>query len=337
MLWEGCVIISRTPLRISFVGGGSDLPSFYGQEPGAVVSTAIDKYIYITVNSKFDRKIRASYSVTEIVDHVDELKHELIRESLKLTGQVEGIEITSISDIPSQGTGLGSSSTYTVGLLNALHAHVGQHAGAERLAREACAIEIERCGKPIGKQDQYIAAYGGLQHIRFNPDESVYVDPIICRADTRRQLQRNLLLLYTGITRSADGILREQNNHLLTNNDTRLSLRRMVALASDLRAALAANDLNGFGEVLHTGWMHKKTLASAISDSRIDAWYETARAHGAIGGKVLGAGGGGFLLLYAPVERQPAVIGALPELRPVALRFEPQGSKIIYVEENGGG
>jgi len=180
------MIISRTPLRVSFVGGGSDLYAFYKNEPGAVTSTAINKYIYITVNKKFDSRIRASYSVTEIVDSVDELKHELIKETLKLLNLDGGIEITSIADIPSRGTGLGSSSSYTVGLLNALYAYKGMHAGAKRLAKEACEIEIKRCSKPIGKQDQYIAAYGGLQHIQFNPDETVFVDPIIHSRDTRQ-------------------------------------------------------------------------------------------------------------------------------------------------------
>jgi D-glycero-alpha-D-manno-heptose-7-phosphate kinase len=331
------VIISRTPLRISFVGGGSDLPSFYQHELGAVVSTAINKYIYITVNQKFDHKIRASYSVTEIVDRVDDLQHGLIREALKMTGMDGGIEITSISDIPSQGTGLGSSSTYTVGLLNALHAHRGQHAGAERLAREACEIEIQRCGKPIGKQDQYIAAYGGLQHIQFNSDESVFVDPIICNREVKNRLQANLLLLYTGMTRSADSILREQDANTQNDEERRALLRTMVRLASDMRASLCDNDLNGFGETLHQGWMAKKKLAFGISDERIDQWYETARQHGAVGGKILGAGGGGFLLLYVPKERQPAVIRALPDLRPIDFHFAPQGSKIIYVEENGAG
>jgi D-glycero-alpha-D-manno-heptose-7-phosphate kinase len=191
------VIISRTPLRISFVGGGSDLPAFYHYASGAVVASAVNKYIYITVNKKFDHKVRASYSVTEIVDCVDELKHELIREALKLVDLDGGIEITSISDIPSQGTGLGSSSTYTVGLLNALHAYKGHHAEPERLAREACEIEITRCGKPIGKQDQYIAAYGSTQYIQFNPDESVFVDPVICTPGVKKKFQANLLLLYT--------------------------------------------------------------------------------------------------------------------------------------------
>jgi D-glycero-alpha-D-manno-heptose-7-phosphate kinase len=332
---EEVVIISRTPLRISFVGGGSDLASFYHQEPGAVVSTAINKYIYITVNKKFDHKIRASYSVTEIVDRVDDLQHELIREALRMTGMDGGIEITSISDIPSQGTGLGSSSTYTVGLLNALHAHQGQQAGAERLAREACEIEIERCNKPIGKQDQYIAAYGGLQHIQFNPDESVFVDPIICTREVKLKLQANLLMLYTGMTRSADSILREQNANTQNDEEKRTLLRTMVRLASDLRTSLCDNDLDGFGETLHQGWMAKKKMAFGISDTRIDQWYDTARRHGAVGGKILGAGGGGFLLLYVPRQRQPNVIRALPELRPIDFHFAPQGSKIIYVEENG--
>ena len=239
------MIISRTPLRISFVGGGSDLPAFYEREPGAVVSTAINKYIYITINPKFDSKIRASYSVTEIVDSLDELRHELIREALKLVGIEEGIEITSISDIPSQGTGLGSSSTYTVGVLNALYAHKGQLAGAERLAREACHIEIERCGKPIGKQDQYIAAYGGLQFIRFNPDEGVFVDPVICTPETRGRLQEGLLMLYTGLVRSADDILSEQSHNTQTDEEKRAGLRRMVGLAEQVQEALVRNDLGG--------------------------------------------------------------------------------------------
>ena len=223
------MIISRTPLRISFMGGGSDLPAFYEQEPGTVISTAINKYVYITVNKKFDRGIRASYSVTEIVDRLGDLKHELIRESLRLAGIQEGIEITSISDIPSTGTGMGSSSTYTVGLLNALHACQGRHAGAERLAEEACRIEIDVCRKPIGKQDQYIAAYGGFQCIRFDPDGKVFVDPIVCKPETKAELERRLLLLYTGITRSANPILEEQNQNTAGNAATRAALRENVA------------------------------------------------------------------------------------------------------------
>jgi D-glycero-alpha-D-manno-heptose-7-phosphate kinase len=327
------MIITRTPLRISFAGGGSDLAAYYRHEPGAVLSSTIDQYIYITVNAKFDYRIRASYSVTEIVEHVDELKHQLIREALKLVGCERGIEITSISDIPSQGTGLGSSSTYTVGLLNALYAYTGLFAGAERLAREACEIEIERCGEPIGKQDQYIAAFGGLQFIQFNPDETVFVDPVICRPQTRQLLQQRLLMLYTGRTRQTGAVLQEQRANTERDQARRLSLRRMVALTHELRDALQADNLDAFGEVLHEGWMRKRELASGISSPEIDRWYERARWAGALGGKILGAGGGGFLLLYAPVERHAAIVAALPELRPITVKFAPQGSKVIYVEE----
>lgn len=329
------MIITRTPLRISFAGGGSDLPAFYEQEQGAVVSTAIDKYIYITVNPKFDHKIRASYSVTEIVDCPGDIKHELIREALYLLDIQQGIEITSISDIPSEGTGLGSSSSYTVGLLNALYAYRGHMACAERLGREASCIELERCAKPIGKQDQYIAAYGGLQYIRFNPDGTVFTDPIICSPATQQRLQASLLLLYTGMTRRADDILSEQSHNTRTEDDKFDSLRRMVNLADQLRQALGRNDVEAFGEILHAGWQEKRKLAAGISNAQIDNWYERARAAGAIGGKILGAGGGGFLLLFAPPERHSAICQALPNLRPVSFYFCPQGSKVIYVEENG--
>ena len=326
------MIISRTPLRVSFVGGGSDLEDFYRHEPGAVVTTAIRKYIYVTVNRKFDSSIRASYSITEIVDSVDEVKHELIRECLR-NRRIDGaIEITSISDIPSQGTGLGSSSSYTVGLLKALYAYRNQHVGAERLAREACEIEIGRCSKPIGKQDQYIAAYGGMQYIQFNPDGTVFVEPIVCSSGTRQRLESDLLLLYTGITRSADTILAEQKRNLAAQS-RRETLRHVVRLAADLRDALTNNDLSAFGEVLHEGWIVKKAMAEGTTNAQIDHWYACARANGAIGGKITGAGGGGFLLLYAPQDDHPRICQALPELRPVPLRFEPQGTRIVYVEE----
>jgi D-glycero-alpha-D-manno-heptose-7-phosphate kinase len=327
------MIISRTPLRTSFVGGGSDLPAFYRIKPGAVVSTAINKYVYITINKKFDNRIRASYSETEIVDHVDQLKHELIREVLKKLHMDGGIEITSIADVPSNGTGLGSSSSYTVGLLNAVYAYKNMYVSAERLAREACEIEIERCSKPIGKQDQYIAAYGGLQYIQFNPDETVFVDRIVLSRENREDLESHLLLLYTGLARSSEDILIEQNKNT-QQQDKRETLDRMVKLATQFRDALLLGDLDSFGEFLHIGWLEKKKLASGISSSLIDQWYDTARNHGAIGGKILGAGGGGFLLLYAPPEKHVNIIKALPELKPFPFRFEPQGSKIIYIEEN---
>lgn len=326
------MIITRTPLRISFAGGGTDLSAFYSRERGAVLSTAIDKYIYITVNRKFDNKVRASYSVTEMVDRASDLKHELIREALKVVGVEGGIEITSISDVPSRGTGLGSSSSYTVGLLNALYAFTGRLTNAERLAAEACRIEIEICGKPIGKQDQYIAAYGGLQFIQFNPDQSVFTDPVPCERGLRERLEKNLLLLYTGVTRSATDVLEEQSRNTEQNGATMEGLLRMRNLADQLRDCLCSGKLDGFGETLHAGWMLKKGLATGISNPEIDAWYDKARCCGAIGGKLLGAGGGGFLLLYAHPDCHAGIGRALPELRPVEFRFEPQGSKIIFIE-----
>ena len=326
------MIITRTPLRVSFAGGGTDFRAFHQHHRGAVLSTAIDKYIYITVNRKFDRKIRASYSVTEMVDRVSDLRHELIREALKMVGVDGGIEITSISDVPSEGTGLGSSSSYTVGLLNALYAYTGRLVNPERLASEACRIEIEICGKPIGKQDQYIAAYGGLQFIQFNPDETVFTDPFPNTARIREHMQRNLLMLYTGITRSANDLLREQTRNAERQGAAIEDLVQIRDLADRLRASLFTGRLTDLGEVLHVGWMLKKRLAEGISTPDIDAWYEKARQYGAIGGKLLGAGGGGFLLLYAHPERHEEICRALPDLRPVPFRLEPQGSKIIFIE-----
>lgn len=327
------MIISRTPLRVSFVGGGSDMPAFYERHTGTVVSTTIDKYVYIAVNPKFDGKIRASYSRTELVDSVDGLTHELIRESLRLTGIAGGVEITSISDIPSRGTGLGSSSAYVVGLLNAFHAHLGRRTDPEQLAREAWQVEYERCTKVLGKQDQYAAAYGGMNCLTFNPDGSVVVTPVAWRPETQRDLERRLLLLYTGITRRAEDILPAQARAIEADAGTRASLRGMTDAACQVREALERDDLNGFGEVLDATWRHKRSLTTGITSPAIDAWYETARRHGAIGGKILGAGGGGFLLLYAPPERHDEIVHSLPELRRTPFRFEPEGSRLIYVED----
>ena len=327
------MLISRTPLRISFAGGGSDLPAFARQAGGAVVSTAINKYIYITVNKKFDSRIRASYSVTEIVERVEDLRHELIRESLRLTGISGGIEITSISDVPSAGTGLGSSSAYTVGLLHALHAYRGRYVGAARLAEEACHIELDRCHKPIGKQDQHIAAYGGLQFIRFE-DGGVSVEPLLLGGEFTQALQDHLLLLYTGLTRDAGTILAEQQQHLDRGEEQIVDdIRRLRDLALDLRDAILHRRLGEVGEILDAGWSVKRRTASGVTTPRIDEWYERARGAGAVGGKLLGAGGGGFLLVFAPPREHPAILHALPELRLVPFRFEPHGSRIIYVEE----
>ena len=328
------MIISRTPLRISFVGGGSDLPAFYRNRPGAVVSTSINKYVFITATHRFDRQICAKYSITETVNDVNELKHELIREALYMVGLKDSIEITSISDVPSQGTGLGSSSTYTVGLLNALYTYIGRSVDAEQLAREASAIEIERCGKPVGKQDQYIAAYGGFQFIQFNPDESVFVEPITCSPLVKDTLQERLIMLYTGMARSANGVLEEQRDNVEKDHRYRQTLQSMTQLAQDLKESLCRGDIDVFGDILHENWKLKQSLATGISNPRINYWYERARRYGAIGGKVLGAGGGGFLLLYAPVEKHEQIKASLPELQYAPFRFEPQGSKILHAQES---
>lgn len=334
-LWENAninaMIISKTPLRMSFVGGGSDLASFYERHEGAVVSAAIDKYVFITVNKKFDDAIRVSYSRTEMVDKVDDIQHPIVREGLRKLGLAGGVEITSIADIPSGGTGLGSSSSFTAGLLNALHTYKKEISSPETLAREACEIEIDALKEPIGKQDQYAAAYGGLNFIRFCEDGTVSVDPVITKKETRQALQENILMLYTGITRSASKILQEQKRNT-ENEDRKFQImKKMVALAHDLRDELQKNNLAAFGPILHENWILKKEMAQGISSSEIDDWYETGRRHGAEGGKILGAGGGGFLMFYAPRERHAEIERALPNLRRLNTTFDYQGSKIIFI------
>jgi D-glycero-alpha-D-manno-heptose-7-phosphate kinase len=324
------MIISRTPLRISFAGGGTDLAAFYKHQPGAVTSTAINKYIYVTINKKFDNRIRVSYSKTENVEHVDELRHGLVREAMKLTGLDSGVEITTIADIPSRGTGLGSSSSVTVGLINALYAYQGIMKSRHTLAKEACKIEIEILGEPIGKQDQYIAAYGGIQYIQFNPDESVYVDPVICSPKTKQELEKHMLLFYTGITRKARNILTKQIKNTKKKNK---NLVKMKNLSEIVRDNICNNNINEVGKNLHQGWLFKKDLASGISNPMIDELYEKAKKAGALGGKILGAGGGGFLLIFCEPKYQKKVKSVLKKLSVVPIKLEPQGSKIIYVED----
>lgn len=326
------MIISRTPLRISFAGGGSDISAFYNYSPGAVVATAINKYVYIVVNRQFDNRIIINYSKTEIVNRVKDIKNNLVREALKLTGVKGGIHITSIADIPSEGTGMGSSSSYLVGLLNALYAFQGKHLNAEVLASQACQIEIDILKKPIGKQDQYMAAYGGLQHMRFNADGSVYVDPIICKKETKKKLEKKLLLFYTGITRSSNPILLRQTKNLKHQNIKREMMGKMVFLANKMESLFSRNNLNGFGKILHENWLLKKQMAEGVTSSKIDKWYDTALKNGAVGGKLLGAGGGGFLLFYAPERYHARIIQALPDLIYQQFHFESQGSKIIFID-----
>jgi D-glycero-alpha-D-manno-heptose-7-phosphate kinase len=324
------MIITRTPFRISFVGGGTDLPDFYRFAPGAVVSTAINKYMYVVVNRRFTDAIRVSfYSRTEIVDAVGDIQHPVVREALKLVGITKGIEITSIADVHA-GAGLGSSGSFTVGLLNALYAYQGALKSAEELAREACHIEIDILGEPIGKQDQYIAAYGGFRYLQFNPDETVFTEPIIWPKENTEQLAQNLLLLYTGDVREASHILAEQKENTRLGNKMD-SLQKLHDMAFELKDRLNNNaSPHILGEFLHHGWTLKRDLASGISSSKIDEYYQKALHAGALGGKVSGAGGGGFLLLYCPEDKRSAVKETLG-LRELEFSFEPEGSKIIYV------
>lgn len=328
------MIISRTPLRLSFVGGGTDLPGFYRipGRYGAVVSTSINRYIYITANRKWDDLIRLSYSKTEIVDSVDKIEHNIIREALRIVGIERGIEIVYMADLPltGGGSGLGSSSALAVGVLNALYAFKGQHVSAERLAQDACRIEIDILKNPIGKQDQYVAAYGGLNYIRFNGDEGVWLAPIICQPKTKQYLSDGMMLFFTGIERFSSDILQQQSAIIadrLPYHD------RLVDLAEEMRTALCNNDLSSFGRILHEGWECKRRLADAISNSDIDNWYEAGRRAGAFGGKIAGAGGGGFLMLFADRDDQEHVKRALSNLRSDTVEIESQGSKIIYVSD----
>jgi D-glycero-alpha-D-manno-heptose-7-phosphate kinase len=325
------MIISRTPLRMSFVGGGSDLPSFYRKFGGAVISTAINKFVYITLNEKFDHRIRVSYSRTEEADTVAEVQHPLVRESMTLLNVAGGMEVTSVADIPSKGSGLGSSSAFTVGLLHALHAYSGRYASAEQLATEACTIEIERCGEPIGKQDQYAAAFGGFNFIQFNQDDSVLVEPVLCQRETLQTLQENIVVFYTGISRSASAILQNQQAAVESSEAKQRAVQQMAQLARDLKTELQRNNADAFGEIIHEGWELKRSITSEISSSEIDRWYAAARNAGAAGGKLLGAGSGGFLMFYAPRERHAAIELALKGLRRIPVSFEPQGSRIIFV------
>lgn len=324
------MIISRTPLRISFVGGGSDIAGFYQKSPGAVVTTAINKYIYIMVEKQFDGRIIVQYSKMEIVKRVSDIQNNLVREAMKMTGIKGGIHVTSISDVPAEGTGMGSSSAYVVGLLNAFYAYQGKAVSAEELARQACEIEIEILKKPIGKQDQYIAAFGGFQYIQFYPDHTVLVDPIRCNVKTKKRLESHLMLFYTGLTRSADAILARQGKNMETQAETQNKLGTMVGLARRMREDLDNNDLATFGGVLDANWQLKKTLANTITTPQIDGWYALAKKHGAAGGKVLGAGGGGFLLLYAEPQYHLRIKKALHNLIPLDFRFGPKGSRIVY-------
>ena len=317
---------------MSFVGGGSDIRAYYQHGHGAVISTAINKYVYITVNKRFTDNIRVAYSKIEYVKTVDEIEHNLVRDALKMTGITKGLEIVYMSDLlPAQeGSGLGASSSIVVGTLHALHAFKGEHVSAETLAQESCRIEIDILGHPIGKQDQYAAAYGGFNYIQFNADESVIVNPIIFKKEIKEKLKENLLMFYMGKQITSGDILTEQ----IKKTEDKLHIYdKMVEQVRELQEALRNNDLTRFGEILHQGWMYKQQLASKISNPIINSYYEKARKAGAIGGKILGSGGGGFLLFYCEKEKQDFVRKALHDLKDVTFAFEASGSRIIYVSD----
>jgi len=324
------MIISQTPYRVSFAGGGTDLPAFYRHEYGAVLSAAIHRHMYVTVSPRFEPSTRVSYTRTEIADQVDDIGHTIVREALRLTGLGRHLEITTVGDVPA-GTGLGSSSTLTVGLLKALHAYAGRFTSAKELAEQACDIEIDVLKKPIGRQDQYAAAFGGLNYIRFNPDDSVVVEPVPCRKETIQELESRSLLVYLELQRSADDILERQSEGTAEKLQV---LREMRDLVPETRDALSGGNVDDFARCLHAGWKLKRSLGFGISNQRIDDWYKKAREAGADGGKLLGAGGGGFLLLLAPPDRHAAILEALGEPRTLEFSLDPLGGRIIFVSSH---
>jgi D-glycero-alpha-D-manno-heptose-7-phosphate kinase len=320
------MIITQTPLRIGLLGGGTDLPDYYREHGGRVLNCALDKYVYVIVKQRFDNDIYVNYSKKEIVSRVDDLEHELVREAMQMTGVANGVEITTLADIPSAGSGLGSSSAVTVGLLHALFAYQGRQVSAEELAERACTIEIERCGKPIGKQDQYIAALGGIRDIRFGPGDEVVAQELGLPAAERRALQQQIMLFYTGVTRSADSILAEQNANI---EATRPQLDLLSDLAGLAVERLRSGDVDAIGPAVRESWEAKRKLASGVSNDQIDLAVTRALDAGASGVKLTGAGGGGFLLVICPMERQRAVRESLRSMQELPVKLDRLGSRVV--------
>jgi D-glycero-alpha-D-manno-heptose-7-phosphate kinase len=320
------MIITQTPLRIGLLGGGTDLPSYYREHGGRVLNCALDKYVYVIVKQRFDDDIYVNYSRKEIVSRVEQLEHDLVREAMMMTGVTGGVEITTLADIPSSGSGLGSSSAVTVGLLHALSAYQGRQVSARELAESACTIEIERCGKPIGKQDQYIAAFGGIRDIRFGPGDEVIADDVGLPTADRRALQQQIMLFYTGITRSANPILAEQNSNVEAIRPQLDLLRDLAGLAAE---RLREGDVDAIGPAVRESWEAKRKLASGVSNDQIDLAVGRALDAGATGVKVTGAGGGGFLVVICPTERQRAVRESLADMQEFPVKLDHLGSRIV--------
>lgn len=321
------MIISQTPLRISLAGGGTDLANYYKTSEGFVLSTAIDKFIHVAIKERFDDLIYVDYSKKEIVNSIEEIQHDLVREAAKITGMKNGFEVMMLADIPSEGSGLGSSSSLTVGLLHAFYQYKGKLVTSEQLAKEACEIEIDILKRPIGKQDQYIAAYGGLKAFRFCKDDKVEVADIEIESDPKRRLGSNLLLFFTNSTRNASSILEEQSKNI--NNKIKFH-HKIKELAYDSLDGLNTLDINRIGENLKINWEMKKKLASNVSNRDIDKMYSLAMEGGALGAKISGAGGGGFLLVYCERDKQDNLRRALKGYRELPFLLEKFGSKIIF-------
>jgi D-glycero-alpha-D-manno-heptose-7-phosphate kinase len=324
------VIITQTPYRVSFAGGGTDLPAFYEKEAGAVLSVAVNHHMYVTVSPRFERTTRVAYTRVEICEDIDSIEHTLAREALRLTELGPHLEITTVGDVPA-GTGMGSSSSLTVGLLSALYAYRGQVTSAKRLAEESCRIEIDILKKPIGRQDQYAAAFGGVNYMRFNSDHTVEVEPVACKPEKLKHLESQILLLYTDRQRDADSILKAQSEGTVSKYKV---LQEMRDLAATMREALSGDgDLGEFARLLHEGWLLKRSLGFGISSTGVDEWYEAARRAGALGGKLLGAGGGGFLLVMAPPERHEAIRQAVGRPREITFQIDRRGSRVIFISD----
>ncbi|MGA3123835.1 MAG: sugar kinase [Polyangiaceae bacterium] len=325
------MIVSRAPVRFSLGGGGTDLPSYSREHGGFVVAAAVDKFLFVCVARRFYANIRLAYSETEIVETVDAIRHRIFREGLRLTGIAGGVELHSLADVPSN-SGLGSSSSFTVALLNGLHAFKREFVSAEQLAREACQIEIDVLKEPIGKQDQYIAAYGGISAMTFNRDGSVDVERLPLKEEVIDELESNLVIYYTGVERAASSVLKEQAATLVENRDAAVQrMHRIKELGRETKRILLAGELDQYGEMLHEHWTNKRKLAANMTDSALDEHYEAGRKAGAIGGKLMGAGGGGFFMFYvrAPERRRVHDVLCARGLRPLRFRFDFDGARIV--------
>ncbi len=323
------MIISRTPFRVSFAGGGSDLKQYYSQNGGAVLSTTINKYVYLSMHPYFNsNKIFLKYSKSELVDSIGEIEHRIIRQVFS-DYNIMGVDLSSSADIPA-GTGLGSSSAFTAGLISLCNAYINKYMSKEDIAKYACEIEIEKLKEPIGKQDQYASAIGGINFFAFNPDNSVSIEKVILGTNKLKTLQNRLMIYYLGETRSASKILIEQNENIKNDKRKVKFLKSMVDLAYSLKKDLCNNNIDTFGEILDTGWNYKKELTSTISNTKVDHYYNLARKNGAVGGKLLGAGGSGFLLFYVPEGKQEQIKIILNELKQLQFEFDSNGTTIIY-------